>query len=206
MVAALATHAHLGYLRQTNSRRTSDGGIVVAERVPSAARRLKALAAALLAIAAGAAVSPVLTQSVGGLLSGAVTAVLIATAVFSWGLVIYPKRSTLRVSSQSVCVRMGLGHKLVVPLEVVSSAVVASMPTGHQPAKRNDSSLETSSMYGGAEGHAIRFDYVAPDASALSFTYVTGAAPKVVIALKHVGVRVERSRFDESRSVNDGDV
>ena len=56
--------------------------------------------------------------------------------------------------------------------------------------------METINIYGGAEGEAIRFDYVAQDVSARSFVYVTGAARKVVDALRHVGVPVESSHLD----------
>jgi len=199
-------HAHQSHLRQTNSRRTSDGGIIVAERIGSVARRLQALAVALLMAVGIETVSPVLARSVGGLLSSAVLVLIGAVLTGALLLVWFPKRSTLRVSGQSVGVRTGLGRRLVVPLPMVRSATLTPMPPRHRSSKRSRDGLDTTSIYGGAEGDAIRVDYVAQDASARSFVYVTGAARKVAAALRHVGVRVEGSNLDKPRANTDADV
>lgn len=205
MVAALATHAHLAYLRQTNSRRTSDGGIIVAERVRSVARRLGALAVLIPAAFAIEVAPPVLTRTVGELLSGAAAALMVVAMFCAVVLVWVPKRSTLRVSSESVRVRTGLGRTLVVPLEMVSSATLEPMPSGPQSMTRGSDGLDTSKVHGAAKGDSIRFDYVAQDVSARSFIYVTAAAGTVVEALRHFGVPVESDALDEPRGVTTGD-
>lgn len=206
MVAALATHAHLAYLRQTNFRRTSDGGIIVAERVRSVARRLGALAALVPAAFVIEVAPSVLTRSVGELLSGAVVALMVVAMFCAMVLVWVPKRSTLRVRSESVSVRTGLGRTLVVPLEMVSSATLTPMSSGPRPMMRRPDGLETSKVYGAAKGDTIRVDYVAQEVSARSFIYVTGAAGEIVEALRHAGVPVESDDLDEPRGVTSVDV
>lgn len=206
MVATLGTHAHLSYLRQTNSRRTSDGGIIVAERVTSLARRLRSVAVAVLAAVAMGTVPPALARAAGGLLSG-VASILIG-AVFAGALLLVwlPKRSTLRVSSQSVSARTGLGRRLVVPLAMVRAASAIQAPSRHRPSTHSPDGLGATDVYGAAEGDAIRVDYVAQDASARDFVYVTGAARKVVAALSHMGVPVESNRLNEPRKNTNGGV
>jgi len=149
---------------------------------------------------------PVLTRSVGGVLSVAASILIGAAIVGALLLVWFPKRSTLRVSSQSIGARTGLGRRLVVPLAMVSSATVMPVPSQDRSSMRSPDGLETTRVYGGAEGDAIRVDYVTQDASARSLVYVTGAARKVVAASRQIGVQVESSHLDKPRGNTDVDV
>ncbi|MDE0318564.1 MAG: hypothetical protein OXI97_01635 [Acidimicrobiaceae bacterium] len=86
------------------------------------------------------------------------------------------------------------------------SATVVPVPAQDRSSTRSPDGLEATRIYGGAKGDAIRVDYVAQDASARSLVYVTGAAPKVVDALRQVGVQVESSDLDKPRANTDADV
>ncbi len=176
---------------RTTFKHRSNGDIVVTESVGSGLRKFVGIAVGIGAVLSATFVSS-WTTSIFNLDIPQFVPAAAWFALFSLAVPYFvPAYAVLRVSADSVTVRLGQRPKQVIPMVSIQFAELVLRSPGFDLAVPDPAS-EHDRVYGQSSGYAVRIHYIDEDLSVRGLTFVTSEARRVLDALKQCGARVGR--------------